>query len=95
MLIWSRRQAGFFAQSSALITYLVSLNTDTFGIMISLRQEELNTETWRKQPAFDNLAIFLYSYSNQPGHPKYQPIQNNAISWLLFTAASNIFFCLK
>jgi hypothetical protein len=52
--------------------------------MISLRQEELNTETWRKQPAFDNLAIFLYSYSNQPGHPKYQPIQNNAISWLLF-----------
>ena len=58
--------------SSALITYLVALNTDTFGITISLRQEELNTETWRKQPSFDNHAIFLYSYSNQPGRPNQQ-----------------------
>jgi hypothetical protein len=32
---------------------------------------------------FDNLAIFLYSYSNQPGHPNQQH-RIDVKSWLLF-----------
>jgi hypothetical protein len=33
---------------------------------------ETNTESSGEQPSFDNPAIFIYSYSNQPGHPNQQ-----------------------
>jgi hypothetical protein len=88
MLIWSGRQAGFFAQSSAcpavahqseggssaLITDLLTLNTCHLSILgYCCEQKELNTEIGSKQPSFDNLVNILYSYSNQPGHPKNKP----------------------
>jgi hypothetical protein len=43
---------------------------------------------------FDNLAIFLYSYSNQPGRPNQQH-RIDVTSRLFFEATSNIFFCLR
>jgi hypothetical protein len=53
------------------------------AFLLSPQSSALITYLWRKQPSFDNLVIFLYSYSNQPGRPNQQH-RIDVTSWLHF-----------